>query len=132
MLLTLALGTGCLGLRGDPSPAGPGGDGSTTGQVIGEEIAESEPTASQESPLLQSSRAVEVDLRALRQLLPRDAMASIYEPRFVSAVDAKLDPTELIIGVEINGDSKAYPIGPLTRREMVNDEVGGVPILVTW
>ena len=36
------------------------------------------------------------------------------------------------MGVEINGESKAYPVGPLNYREMVNDVVGGVPVLVTW
>ena len=37
-----------------------------------------------------------------------------------------------MIGVAINGESKAYPVGPLNFREMVNDVVGGVPILVSW
>jgi hypothetical protein len=43
-----------------------------------------------------------------------------------------MDSRELVIGVEINCESRAYPVGPLNRREMVNDVVGGVPILVTW
>ncbi len=85
-----------------------------------------------EEPLLQSSKAVQVDARQFRQLLPKDAIAPIYDPEFSSAQDADIDPRELVIGVEINGESRAYPIGPLARREMVNDVVGGVPILVTW
>ena len=36
------------------------------------------------------------------------------------------------MGVTINGESKAYPVGMLNFRETVIDEVGGVPILVTW
>ena len=67
-----------------------------------------------------------------RQLLPRDAIRPVYEPSFVSAAAAELDPDELVLGVETNGATKAYPISPLNRREMVNDELGGVPILVTW
>ena len=39
---------------------------------------------------------------------------------------------DLVIGVSIAGDSRAYPIRVLRFREMVNDELGGVPILVTW
>ena len=73
-----------------------------------------------------------MDRRKYRQLLPRDAILPIYEPRFVTAENAGLNSGELVIGVELNGESKAYPIGPLVRREMVNDTVGGVPILVTW
>lgn len=66
------------------------------------------------------------------QLLARDAIAPIYEPRFTTAGQAPYDDNELVIGVEINGEAKAYAIGPLNSREMVNDTVGGVPILVTW
>ena len=67
-----------------------------------------------------------------RQLLTRDGIAPIYDPRFLTAEEAYLDDKELVIGVEINGEAKAYPIGPLNGREMVNDVVGGIPILVTW
>ncbi len=44
----------------------------------------------------------------------------------------QLKHQDLVIGVAINGESKAYPVGTLNFREMVNDVVGGVPILVTW
>lgn len=66
------------------------------------------------------------------QLLPRDAIHPIYQPEFVPASEAPYADNELVIGVEINGEAKAYAIGPLNSREMVNDELGGVPILVTW
>ncbi len=66
------------------------------------------------------------------QLLSRDAIFPIYEPQFAPAETAPYDDEELVIGVEINGQAKAYAIGPLNDREMVNDTVGGVPILVTW
>jgi hypothetical protein len=67
-----------------------------------------------------------------RQLLARDTILPIYEPEFAVAAEAPYDPDELVIGVEINGEAKAYAIGPLNSREMVNDTLGGVPILVTW
>lgn len=66
------------------------------------------------------------------QLLARDAILPIYEPEFVSAQDAPYDDGELVIGVELNGEARAYAIGPLNSREMVNDTVGDIPILVTW
>lgn len=90
------------------------------------------PSDTQTDTPLQSSRSVEVNLRQFRQLLPRDAIAPIYTPQFLSANQASLEPGELVIGLEIDGESKAYPIGPLVRREMVNDVIAGVPILVTW
>lgn len=66
------------------------------------------------------------------QLLARDAILPIYEPEFVPAQDAPYDDDELVIGVELNGEARAYAIGPLNSREMVNDTVGDIPILVTW
>ena len=66
------------------------------------------------------------------QLLQRDDILPVYNPEFVPADDAPYDDDELVIGVTINGEAKAYAIGPLNSREMVNDTVGGMPVLVTW
>jgi hypothetical protein len=43
-----------------------------------------------------------------------------------------LQEDELILGVAIDGQAKAYPITVLRSREMVNDELAGIPLLVTW
>ena len=40
--------------------------------------------------------------------------------------------SEIIIGVEINGDARAYPIRLLSLHEIVNDVIGGKPVAVTW
>jgi hypothetical protein len=66
------------------------------------------------------------------QLLSRDSILPVYEPEFAAAANAPYDDEELVIGVAINGEAKAYAIGPLNGREMVNDTVGGTPVLVTW
>ncbi len=66
------------------------------------------------------------------RVLGKDMIAPIYTPRFVRAADARLRTDELVLGVEIDGAAKAYPITVLQSREMVNDELHGVPILVTW
>lgn len=67
-------------------------------------------------------------------LLPRDAIRAIDEPRFYGASQAATEyaPEEVVLGVELNGDARAYPTGLLSRHEIVNDTVGGVPIAVTW
>ncbi len=64
--------------------------------------------------------------------IPRDAINPVYSPAFVSPGDATLRPEELVMGLVINGDARAYPVGLMRVREMVNDEVGGTPVLVTW
>jgi hypothetical protein len=37
-----------------------------------------------------------------------------------------------VIGVEINGEARAYPISVMTVHEIANDVLGGVPIAVTY
>ena len=81
---------------------------------------------------LNNTRDVEVNFDRYSQFIPRDAIKPVYEPLFLPGQSSGLDPQELVIGVAINGESKAYPAGTLTFREMINDEVGGVPILVSW
>ena len=65
------------------------------------------------------------------QLSP-DAIPPLNYPPFVPWSQARLNDQTYVIGVSINGESKAYPIEVLNFREMVNDTVGGVPVLVTW
>ncbi len=67
-----------------------------------------------------------------RQLLPRDGIPPIYDPTFVFGAESSWLPDTEVIGVTINGESKAYPVSFLGGREMVVDELGGEPILVTW
>ena len=67
-------------------------------------------------------------------LLPKDAIRSIDSPRFYSVqeADAEYEPDEVVIGVQFNGEARAYPVGLLSSHEIVNDVVGGHPIAVTW
>ncbi len=73
-----------------------------------------------------------VDMRQFRQLLDLDAIRPIYDPTINTPDELDLDSGELVIGVSINGESRAYPIRTLRFREIANDELGGTPILVTW
>ena len=60
----------------------------------------------------------------------------IIEPPFVSAEEAKqrLQPNELVLGVTVNGEARAYPINMLTgpSREIFNDKLGDKYIAATW
>ncbi len=65
--------------------------------------------------------------------LPKDGIPSIDEPKFVPVGQADdLGPTEPVIGLAVNGDARAYPLGILIWHEIVNDTVGGVPVTVTY
>ncbi len=68
------------------------------------------------------------------QQVERDTIPAIDNPQFLTAEEAQNEytPQELVIGVEINGDARAYSIPVLSRHEIVNDVVGGEPIAITW
>lgn len=67
-----------------------------------------------------------------RDVTGRDVIAPIYEPRFRTAAETDWSEDTLVLGVSLGGESKAYPIRVLNRREMVLDRLGGTPILATW
>jgi hypothetical protein len=88
-------------------------------------------TATESEP--ETNRRVDVgEIGRFPQLIPFDGIRPVYEPVFASAEEAPLDDSELIIGIALDGEAKAYPITVLRFREMVNDEMAGIPTLVTW
>lgn len=66
--------------------------------------------------------------------VPRDGIRSIDAPVFQSIEEAEdwLAGTEPVIALEIDGVARAYPLGVLTRHEIANDVVAGVPVAVTF
>ena len=84
------------------------------------------------SPAPTATVDLDLDKYVYVPMLPRDAIKPIYNPEFVEAIDSPLHADELVMGVAINGEAKAYPVTVLRFREMVNDELGDGPILVTW
>jgi hypothetical protein len=66
---------------------------------------------------------------------PPDGIPSIDNPKFISVQEASkfLKDSELVLGININGDIRAYPLQILVWHEIVNDKVGGViPVAVTY
>ena len=75
----------------------------------------------------------DIDLpRGYRESLDRDQLFPIYEPTFLEAAAVQWRGSDLVIGVEINGDARAYPVGILGLREIVIDTHQGIPTMVTW
>ncbi len=63
----------------------------------------------------------------------RDGIPSLDNPTFVNASSAtSLSPKDRILGIEINGVARAYPIRILNYHEIVNDIVGGEAIVITY
>ncbi len=63
---------------------------------------------------------------------PRDGIPPIDEPKFVPVGREDVDGREPVIALEVNGEAKAYPLQILTWHEIVNDEIGGRKVAVTF
>ena len=64
-----------------------------------------------------------------------DAIPALTDPAFVSAGSAQasyLREDHIVMGVVLNGEAKAYPQNIGWWHEIVNDVVGGTPIIVSF
>jgi hypothetical protein len=64
-----------------------------------------------------------------------EADKMFYQPKnknFESAANSKIDTNKLVIGVEINGEAKAYPIQIIGYHHQVRDTIGNTPVIVTY
>ncbi len=64
-----------------------------------------------------------------------DGIPSLDNPRLVAADDAEADylvDDDLVFGVRINGDARAYPLRIMGWHEMFNDVIGGVPVALAY
>lgn len=65
-------------------------------------------------------------------MISRDGISPIYEPEFVSAEESPLRAEDLVIGLQVEDEARAYPVGLLAAREIVNDWVADEPVIVSW
>jgi hypothetical protein len=64
---------------------------------------------------------------------PRDGIPALTLPRFDQAGDvAWLRDDDRLLALKIDGAARAYPIRILNWHEVVNDEVGTTPVVVTY
>jgi hypothetical protein len=63
----------------------------------------------------------------------KDGIPALTNPKLIPAKEAKyITPDELVFGVSINGDVRAYPLRMLDWHEMFNDVIGGVPVSLAY
>ena len=104
-----------------PSPAGPApADDETTLNLMPRGEAIARPT---EAPVAQAR------VRSPR----RGGFVPLDDPAFLTAVETDyFGDEELVLGVEFAGEVRAYPVRMLRYHHIVNDTVGGEPLLVTY
>jgi Protein of unknown function (DUF3179) len=69
----------------------------------------------------------------IQSILPQDAIPALIRPAYLPASQASdINNQEEVIGVVVNGDARAYPLSTLSAHEIVDDDIGGQPLAVTW
>jgi hypothetical protein len=58
----------------------------------------------------------------------------LRNPAFASTTEAAsfVDPADMLIAVELQGDAVAYPVRQMAYHHVVNDQVGGTPVVSTY
>jgi hypothetical protein len=64
----------------------------------------------------------------------KDGIPAIDEPKFETLADARTwqSARAPVIALEVNGEARGYPLSILIWHEIVNDTIGGVPVVVTF
>jgi len=122
-LATVCVALACCVFAGCAPASEPAISGLDTGQ--GELRTVAEPLAMQYGPE-----------RLLDNMMsggpPPDGIPSIDEPRFIAASEADLDDGDKVIGLAHEGVVRAYPHSILVNHEIVNDEIAGENVAVTY
>lgn len=64
--------------------------------------------------------------------VPKDGIPAIDDPQFKHADEAEISGGDPVFGVVRDGVAKAYPQDILVQHEIVNDELAGDPVAVTY
>jgi hypothetical protein len=62
----------------------------------------------------------------------RDGIPALDHPSVLRAAEADWTDDEPVLGVAVAGEARAYPVAILNWHELVNDTLGGEPILVSF
>ena len=120
-------------LQVEPTATSPTPPVDTPTSAIPTEVAvPTEASPSTEEPVAEMAPERDLDIVTL---LPFDGIQSIDSPGFFPDLEKAnmfYKDHELVLGVEIDGDARAYSVPLLSSHEIVNDVVGGEPIAVTW
>ena len=86
---------------------------------------------------LQIDRELVVPAMRHRNMSPVATDPMILSPEeIVQRNNSKRDPLvvskDLVVGIEIDGESRAYPLHFLHVHEIINDTLGGIPIAIVW
>ena len=91
-----------------------------------------EDDASGNAKATESGGGSKIDPDDFMDVTSPDSIPAIDEPKFVPPDEADVPKQEPVLAIDVNGDRRAYPLRIMVWHEIVNDEVGGEPVAVTY
>jgi hypothetical protein len=75
-----------------------------------------------------------IDGEPVITVLGKDAIPAIDQPDFMSVqeADGYMQEDEPVLGVRRGEVARAYSLWQLNHHEIVNDQVGDLPLAITW
>jgi hypothetical protein len=73
-----------------------------------------------------------IDGEPLKRAQKKEGIPSIDDPEFVPADKAQLKDDALVMSATLNGATHVYSLEFMNAHELVNDEIGGVKVAVTY
>jgi hypothetical protein len=101
-------------------------DAETGSEAISENVSTSERS------LYKGHTFEELNSEVVSGGVPKDGIPSVDEPKFTSADEVEMDEGEIVFGVARNGTVRAYPQRILVSHEIVNDEISGEKVTVSY
>ena len=120
------------------STAAPNSDAPTPGETSLENPSPDEPITKVGPPItrpgwLTDFGIASIELSELTQGQVKDGIPALRDPNFLPVSEVTfLGDQEPVIAFQHNGDARAYPLQILMWHEIVNDVVGGRPVLITF
>jgi hypothetical protein len=70
----------------------------------------------------------------ISESVPKDAIPPLNSPNYISVelADTWINDDELVLAIEYKGRKRVYPLQIMIWHEIVNDEISGDPILITY
>ncbi len=67
-------------------------------------------------------------------VLPPGGITAIKKPEFLSGREAagQMSPDEMVMGILVGGEARAYSLWYLDAHGIVNDSIAGIPVAATW
>lgn len=128
--------TGSGGTKGGARDAG-GGGGNATGDssAVDEELPGTDGEPPTRDPDVELGNALAAFERNARSGgVGQDGIPAIDDPAIdgVGGGDALMESGDVVFGVELGREARAYPQHVLVWHEIVNDELGGTPMSVSY